>query len=283
MGKISWGTNFGNLRLTDPWLRLEVAQQYFEVRPKGWYVVRFEDGRIHLRSPRDRTEALIVDYNHRFLNRVELTLLGIPSVSSIYWVGENLVSVIVKSGPVSNPTALLRSLGRRISKSLQSTPHQIAGPLEDTYHGKLWVFGCGGYYCRPDDGLAGSDGHSVWISCLKAPTKEGFWSYGGIQEVFVYDTTNFVGYRVTENGILSTKLVVFAGHPSPGFLAKWEPVKDEKVSQRIRHIWEVVKERAQGDAHYWYNEATRRTYGYSEEVLQVLADAEDFLAKHLPS
>ena len=286
LGRISWGTNFDNPRLIDPWLRLKVDRRYFEVRPKGWYVVRFEDGRVYLRSPRgagDWTEALIVDYNHRFLNRVELTLLGIPSVSSIYWVGENLVSVTIKSGPVSNPMALLRSLGRRISKSLQGTPHQVAELPEDRYHGKLWVFGSGSYYCQPDRGFVGPDGHSIWISCHNKFAEDGVWTYGGIHHVSVHDATKLVEYKITEDGVVSAKLAVFAGGLSTGFSAEWESVEGEEGLRRARYVWEVVRGRAQGDTHYWYNWKTRRIYGHSDKVLQVLTDAEDFLAKHLPT
>lgn len=282
LGKIYWGTRFDGRPLTDPWLRLEVDQRYFETRPRSWYVARLGDGRVYLRSPRDRTEALIVDYNQRLLNRVELTLLGIPSVSSVRWVGENRVSVVIKSGPVSDPTALLRSLGRRISKSLHSAPHQTAGPLEDDYHGKLWIFGSGCYYCQPDRGFVGPDGYTVSIACYNGSTEKGIWSYGGIRQMHVNDTANLVGYRVTEDEMASAKLVPYFSILSTGFSAEWEPV-DEEGLRRICHVWRAVSERAQGDTHYWWNDATRRTYGYSEKVLKVLADADRFLLKHLPT
>jgi len=292
LGRIYWGTEFDEWPVTNPWLRLEVDQRYFEARPRGWYVGRLEDGSVYLRSPLgqgSRTEALIVDYDQRYLNRVELTLLEIPVVSTIYWVGENLVSITLRSDPISNPAAFLRSFGRKVSRSLLNVPHQVAEPLEDPlhgmprYYGKLWVFGSGAYYCQPDEGLVGPDGYKIWISCRNGSTEKGTWFYGGISEILVCDTTDLVEYRVTEGEVLSAKLVVFAGDLSTGLSAEWEPVKDEKAARRIHHIWKVVKERAQGDTHYWYDERTRRTYGYSKEVLQVLADAEDFLAKHLPS
>lgn len=282
LGKIHWGTEFGDRPPTHLWIRLEVAQQYFEGRPRGWYVARLGDGRVYLRSPKgagDWTEALIVDYNQRFLNRVELTLLGIPSVSSVYWVGENLVSVTLRSDPIGNPAAFLRSFGRKISRSLPDVPHQVAELPEDRYHSRLWVFGSGCYYCQPDNALVGSGGHSVWISCRNGSAEEGIWFYGGIQQLLVCDAANLIGYRVTEDEVVTAKLVAQGGILSTGFSPEWEPVED---AQRISYVWEAVRERAQGDTHYWYREETRRTYGYSEEVLQVLADAEDFMAKHLP-